>query len=468
MDSFCKDSDFGFFRSEISDINDRLLDFPEEERLDFFKFACSLGCFSTEKMLNTKGKETEVLLAQKASSFLAKLLKTEEMKLGKYHGLFDSMPLGVEPNQEFLKFIMTETNIEKEKNEGEKEKKSEERKSRKEKRKLANLEMIMDLERNYPGMFIKVMTNFDYARSYRNSLDENGKPIKVSWEESLKKFYLSNKYIGVTKENADIAKLFGGKGLSQEVFDRASDLRQKAKSEGVPEHILEKQIKEETILESIERIKSQTESELTNGKQMIEELYEKQFTYEWLSKNDPHNSIMGLFCSCCGTITSSYYGKDIAKATIVAPDIQNLVVRNLKGEIISKGTMYVNREKGYGVINDFELNNRYRHHESSSGRYSVEEKDHEEQEKKMIFEAFKRGLKAFIKEYDKKNPDRPIQQINVGMGYNRLKRQVEQFKKATSNLTVPAEYKFQDAMTDEQYILYEREEKQIENGGYNR
>ena len=54
------------------------------------------------------------------------------------------------------------------------------------------------------------------------------------------------------------------------------------------------------------------------------------------------------------------------------------------------------------------------------------------------------------------------------MGYNRLKKQVERLKKATLNLTVPSEYGFQDAMTNEQYILYERVQKQIENGGYDR
>ena len=58
-----------------------LLKFPEEERLDFYKFASALGCFSTEKMLDKKGKETQVLLAQKATSLLAQLLKTDEMKL---------------------------------------------------------------------------------------------------------------------------------------------------------------------------------------------------------------------------------------------------------------------------------------------------------------------------------------------------------------------------------------------------
>lgn len=79
--SFCENSDFRFFKNEIPKINDMLLDFPKEERLDFFKFASSLGCFSAEKMLDKKGKETQVLLAQKASSLLAQLLKTDEMKL---------------------------------------------------------------------------------------------------------------------------------------------------------------------------------------------------------------------------------------------------------------------------------------------------------------------------------------------------------------------------------------------------
>ena len=77
-------------------------------------------------------------------------------------------------------------------------------------------------------------------------------------------------------------------------------------------------------------------------------------------------------------------------------------------------------------------------------------------------------MQAFIEEYDKQNPENPLKQINVGMGYNRLKKQVERFKKATQNLTVPSEYKFQDAMTNEQYVLYQRVEKQIEKGGENR
>lgn len=79
--SFCDNADFRFFRNEFQNINDILLDFPEEERLDFFKFATALGCFSKEKIVDKKGKETEVFLAQKASSLLVQLLKTDQMKL---------------------------------------------------------------------------------------------------------------------------------------------------------------------------------------------------------------------------------------------------------------------------------------------------------------------------------------------------------------------------------------------------
>ena len=157
------------------------------------------------------------------------------------------MQFDVAPNQEFLKFISIQGD----------------------KNKVQNLDLILSLERNYPGMFVKVMSNFDEAKSYRETLDDSGKPTKVSWEEALKKFYLSNKYEGVTKENADIAELFGGKGLPQDVFDSANKLRQEAKGASVPEHILGKPLREETILESIERIKKQTEEELINGKQII-------------------------------------------------------------------------------------------------------------------------------------------------------------------------------------------------------
>lgn len=355
------------------------------------------------------------------------------------------MPFLMNPSQEFLKFISV-SNACKISNAGKV-------------KTFPNLELLVYLERNYPNIFAKVMSNFDEVKEYRNTLDEHGKPTTISWQEALKKFYLSNTYVGITEENVDIAGMFVSKGLSQDVFNQAVELREKAKAKGVKAHILNSQLREKSILESIEEMKEKTVEEIADGKKAIEELYGKQFSYEWLSKYDPHNAIMGLFASCCGTITSVHYGKEIAKASVSAEDVQNLVVRNFKGEIIAKGTMYVNRNLRYGVINDFELNQQYRNRERDIGIYGVDENSKEEQERELIFGAFSRGIGAFVKEYDAQNPDAPMNQINIGMGYNRLKRQIERFKKATNNLSVPAEYSFQDAMTHEQHVLYERKDR---------
>ena len=349
------------------------------------------------------------------------------------------MPLDVETNQEFLKFLSAQG----------------------EKKNLPNLELLINLERTFPGLFIRVMSNFDEAMALRDTLDDSGEPITVSWKKAFKKLYLHKKYNGVTKENEDIAELLGKKGLSQALFNEVDALRQEAQNENIPEHILGKPIKEETILDSIERIKTQTGQEILSGKSKIEELFDKKFTYEWLSKYDPHNAIIGIFCNCCATIISWYYGKEIAVATMRAPDVQNLVIRDAKGYIIAKGAVYVNKQKGYAVINDFEINRRYKKHECGDGLYSVEESSEEEQDREKIFKAFERGLNAFIEEYDRQNPRNPLQQINIGMSSNKLRKQVERYKKETVNLTVPYEYNFQDTNPG-QYILYKRAGTHIE------
>jgi hypothetical protein len=76
-----ENTDFRFFKNEIPEINNMIQNFPDEEKLDFYKFARALGCFSTEKILDKNGRETAVPLAQKASSLLAILLKTDGMQL---------------------------------------------------------------------------------------------------------------------------------------------------------------------------------------------------------------------------------------------------------------------------------------------------------------------------------------------------------------------------------------------------
>ncbi len=370
-------------------------------------------------------------MAQKACSFLASALNNDNLKIGVYHNLFDSMKYALKPSQSFLEFITMKDG----------------------KKNFGNLELLLEMEKKYPGIFTKVMTSFDKAKLYKEALDKDGKPITISWENALRAFYLSNKYIGITDETEDIARVFAERGISQEIFDEAKSIREKNIKNDVKDHILGESLKEETILESIEKLREQIDGQLLDSKKIVDDLYDKQFTYEWLNKNDPRNFIIGLYCTCCATITSNLYGKNIAISSIESPDVQNIVVKDSKGEIISKGTMYINRKMGYAVINDFEMNRRYRNHEEGIGEYSADKNSKEEKERILIFKAFQRGINDFVKKYNEKNPDKPIKQVNVGMGYNRLKAQVENFKKAKHNLDVPSEYCFRDTETN-QYILY--------------
>ncbi len=81
------------------------------------------------------------------------------------------MPLDVKPNQDFLKFLSHQDVKKVKDGKGDTIKKQ---------TGFSNLEMLLDLERNYHGMFTKVMSNFDNAKAYRDCLDEKRKSYKDS------------------------------------------------------------------------------------------------------------------------------------------------------------------------------------------------------------------------------------------------------------------------------------------------
>lgn len=447
LKKFLDTTTYKAFNSNFPDLYKMLKDYPEEEKLDFFKFAVNLGCFRAEKYLDGDMNETEFTIGQKASTLLAKLIKTKELSLGEYHGLFDSLPFDSYVSQDFIDFITPQG------------------------KKNDNIELLTRLEKNYPGIFSKVMIGFENAKEYRTTLGDDGMTKIIPWEEAFIKFYQSVRYLGVTDENREIADVYAAKGVNQNFFDMGVKLHQRAKKDNVLEHIIGKRLKESSVVEQIEILKESTESALLDSGELINNLHSKLFTYEWLSKNDPKNGIMGLYVSCCGSISSQYYGRHIAEKSILKNDVQNLVVRNVKGDIISKGTIYVDMDNGYGVINDFELNEKYRADEvGRSGRYSSDDKKESEltdseksqaRDRNLIYQAFLRGIDDFVKEYNKQHPDKPLKQVNVGMGYNRLKKQVESLEKATKMLKVPESYNFNDALI-EQFIIYPRQEHKKE------
>jgi len=136
----------------------------------------------------------------------------------------------------------------------------------------------------------------------------------------------------------------------------------------------------------------------------------------------------------------------------------------------------VNSELGYAVVNNFEINEKYRktelEDEPYGGRYSGDKKDEkdktqrekkEDKSRQLIFDSFMRGIKDFVHRYNELHPEKPITQVNVGTGYNKLKKQIEMYEKATKKLTVPASYSFFDSMRYDQHILYKLDEKENEN-----
>ena len=265
------------FNNYESHLLEYITDLPYEladDQFNFFKFAVNLGCFSNQKITDKNGMETSVTYGQKASALLALLLKSKEIKLDDFSDLFaDKLPTDLEPNIDFINFLTPQG------------------------KNNSNLKLLIDMEKDYHGVFAMVMKDFDKVKKGRKTIAENGTPEVISWKEAIKKQFLHTIYKGATEENADIAELFGTKGLKQDVFDLAVQLREQARRNNVPEHILGKELKELTYLEQIRLLKSKTQEELGDSKLILDKLYKHIFTYEWLSKKCNYGFIYRLLCN---------------------------------------------------------------------------------------------------------------------------------------------------------------------------
>lgn len=396
---------------------------------DLYKFAYSLGCFSDKKILDKKGNETKTTFAQKACNTFRILLENEKFNLYNMHDLFNNLPIISEPNQDFLDFI-----------------------GKKEGNSFKNFDILKKFHRSQYGRMATIMADWDKVKEYRTILDADGTPRQQSWEDAIKTYFSKNVYANVREGYEDLAEVMSFSGAQQYQFDEAQDLFDKAKENNIPTHILNKH-----LIEEIQEIQEDIAEDLQETKNDLDTAYNKNFTWEMLSKKDPRNVIIGLYCGCCATITGTAYGSNIARATVTAEDVQNMVIRNKQGEIMSKGTFYVNKEQGYVVINDFEMNQNYRRHEGLSGYYTDAPDSETAKTRQEIFDTYMRGVNAFVEEYDKEHPDKPIEMVVVGRLYNRLKKQCEEYEKLTEHLTVPAEYSFEDAQ-DAQFVLYRRED----------
>ena len=431
-----ENTDFRFFRKEFKDINNQLMEFSEEERNYFYSFAYTLGCFSDKKVLDENGNETDVFVAQKACSALARFLKiSERTKLGGYKKLLElhkhdhygsdegvllSLPLTFEPNQDFLNLVTEQNgNI---------------------------IKKLIDLEDEYPGIFVTVLMNFDDMKAKKKVIDNKDHVKSDSWENTFKRTYAKNVFEDVEPGTEDIAELLGMLGLTQEMYEKVCELRREGEEHGMPHHLLGRELKEDVIYEEIEALRRNGAEALGESVVLLDELYKKKFSYEWLDKYSPVNGIIGMFVDCCAVAINKWNGPAVVRATMTKHDVQNLILRDTNGELMGKVAVYINKDLGYMVLNDPFVD-----------KFYVEGAGKTEENKKAIVESFSRGLQDFIHEYDEQNPEAPIQQVNAAKNYL-MDIKLNIFEKAEERLEVPEEYGFREAMINrDQYVIYRRD-----------
>ncbi len=453
--------DLSAFHTLINKFGDR--EKSDGNIYDLVSFGFNLGIFSNEKIQyrGQNGKVTEMKVRELAYNVLQKVLSTG-IDINDIHSHFHSMQV-TEFNKEFLLFL----------------------------NKKNNLEELIEEERVNSGFITRVYSWFNERKhtdistaEYVDMTEENRYQVqvyettesgidKLRWREpnveNLKKEFASKKFINVTSENRHIAEQMSKfLGYEQKHFDKAIEIDRERKEKGTPDHILEREVKQsieeawKEYFEEVEKTKNEILDVAQDTLKTQTETAGKIFTYEMLKKSDEVNFCMGFLTNCCANLYGA--GAGAQRAMIVSPDMQPLVIRDNRGDIVCFGIVYVNREESYAVVNDFELNKKYQNASSE-----VTEK---------IYKKAIQGVKEFVKEYDKEESEKarkdsgyvakPIRIVTCGVSPNWSKGGLNQYierEKSHHTLKAPNfnEYKYSGSGNwsgdwhGSQYVIYERE-----------
>ncbi len=270
-------------------------------------------------------------------------------------------------------------------------------------------------EDNFKSIIKEIQKNKDFLSNVYNHFEEvqatntnkNGNRILKPTVSKFISYFNENKFENVD-DYTDISKEIGKFYDDQKYFEEAVEIRKEYEEKKIKPNILSFDLEEKTLM----KINETRNSILKLSKEILNELKETSdsFTFEWLRKDDPHNYTLGKYCSCCAHLAQC--GDGIAIASIVHPDIQNLVLRDKQGTIVAKSTLYINRKEGYGIFNTVEI--------SSTVPDSAKER---------IYNKYILAIKVFAEFYNKENPDNPIKQINVGMNFNNLHYEIKKHNK---------------------------------------
>ena len=384
--------------------------FDEVNLKDFTLLAKNLGLFddeSKETVKNQSGKLVEMHTADLAYNFLQKFIK--DIPIQNMHIYLQGMKEnGV--NVEFLKFISNKNNYEElvskmqnGNNEGLLTQVYEWFVER------GNLELG---ENEDTANLTTLPTGEENRYKVRTSdVGENGIE-KTRWKrptiDLLIKEFASKKFTGITTaRDSEIAENFSGiSDYRQKHFDKAKEIDRERQESGVPDYIVGKHIgqnKTQAYREYFELTGMMRDKILKNAQEVMEnqvDISNKIFTYDTLAKSDVANFSIGFMTSCCARLYGA--GAGAMRGAILSKDMQPLVVKNDKDEIVAYSIMYINREQGYAVLNDIEVNKRY---------------DGKEEELKIIYEKMRRCAVENIEEFNKRAKV-PVVKLNSGLSPN--------------------------------------------------
>lgn len=348
----------------------------------------------------------------------------------------------------------------------------------------ANFNQLLKLEKDLPSFISHCYNNFEQIQLSNTSDKGSQRQLKPTVKHFVNNFL---KLEGVTKNNAEIAKYiknylsgsevqssftkariinaerngvkFNAKFEKLEMLEKYKILDEIEKGNicesefykvkepinnilklNIDQNIYNKLNKLDETISECENISAQILSNATD-------IANNNFSFQWLDKSHPVNFVLGKLCNCCAHLQNTGYG--VMRASIIHPDIQNLVIRNADDVIIAKSTLYVNREQGYAVFNNVEVANETKVYES---------------EYEKIYFRFMQGAKAFVEQYNKENAI-PLKVVTVGMDNNDLEDIILECNKKSKTLYKAINFakysNLKNAHSGDsfncQYIIYEKE-----------
>lgn len=337
---------------------------------NFVKLAYNLGCFSKDDKI-----------AQKSSEFLKSVLDRDILKINDCNYLFEKMMID-DSKIDFINFITNKDNFGK----------------------------IINICKNNEGgniaFFSNLFNRFEEIQAANTSHKGSQRQLFPTVEKFFD-YFNSNKFGDLDEKLKPLAMEIGKFSSERNEFKNASFVFREFERNCTPKNILSAHLASSIPYgdskEPRKKIKLETKTFLGKTKNNSPTL-----NYDFMEKDNVINYTLGKYCECCAHFAGAGYG--IMRASIVLPDVQNLVILDKHNNILAKSTLYINKDEQYGVYNNVEVAINHLD-ESSYSKF---------QWSNLIFKMFMQATEDFAEIYNKENPNKPLKQINVGMGHNDL------------------------------------------------